>query len=162
MYGFIKVTVVIRVISWEIDNCNLIRQKLFYRLVRIKREIRGRVNYRKKHTGIASSMFEAVWWGCWTSDLVVTDESPLPYYSLDLFTFFPKVDSLTRFVYSQLVCPLLVGIFKTLWLFITAAFQFDWNGRESPMGYWWKRKRWHVCSVLQVALIKCICIPFSR
>ena len=24
----------------------------------------------------------------------------------------PKVDSLTRFVYSQLVCPLLAGIFK--------------------------------------------------
>ena len=45
---------------------------------------------------------------------VVTGESPLPYYLLDLFAFFPKVVSLTRFVYSQLVCPLLVGIFKTL------------------------------------------------
>ena len=51
----------------------------------------------------------AEWLGRWTCNLVVPGSSPSPCYSLDLFLVSP---SWLRFVNSQLVCLLPVGIFN--------------------------------------------------
>ena len=50
--------------------------------------------------------------GRWTCNLVVPGSSPSPCYSLDLFSVAPSSTPWLRFVNSQLVCLLPVGIFN--------------------------------------------------
>ena len=54
----------------------------------------------------------AEWLGCWTCNLVVPGSSPPLCNSLDLFSVAPNSTPWLRFVNSQLVCLLPVGIFN--------------------------------------------------
>ena len=61
----------------------------------------------------------AEWSGPWSYNLVVPGSSPLPCYSLDLFLVAPSSTPWLCFVNSQLVCLLLVRVFKH--------FMYIWN-----------------------------------
>ena len=55
---------------------------------------------------------EAEWLGRWACNLMVPGSSPPPCNSLDLFSVVPSSTPWQRFVNSQLVCLLPVGIFN--------------------------------------------------
>ena len=72
------------------------------------------------------------WLGRWTQ--VVPSSSPSPRYSLDLFSVTPSSTPWLRFVNSQLVCLLQVGIFNHFMFIYNVCFLFVCIGPESPTG----------------------------
>ena len=74
----------------------------------------------------------AEWLGRWTCNLVVLGSSPSPCYSLDLFSVALNSTRWLRFVNSQLVCLLPVGIFNYFMFIYHVCFLFVCIGPEKP------------------------------
>ena len=74
----------------------------------------------------------AEWLGRWTCNLVVPGSSPPPCNSLDLFSVAPSSTPWLRFVNSQLVWLLPVGIFNHFMFIYHVCFLFVCIGPEKP------------------------------